>query len=67
MDTSYEANIHFNNVNLGNTGFLENANGLQPFVGLFRIVIHMCIQCQVVRKKLCPVSYTNALSKCVTL
>lgn len=37
-DTSYKANIHFNNVTLGNTGFLENANGVQPFVGLLRNV-----------------------------
>ena len=31
------------------SGFLENANGIQPFVGLFRSVIHMCIPGQVVR------------------
>lgn len=44
------------------SGFLENANGIQTFVGLFRNVIHMCIPGQ----KLCPGSYTNALSQCVT-
>ena len=31
------------------SGCLENANGIQPFVGLFRNVIHMCIPGQVVR------------------